>query len=307
MTADEGLPAWSGEILKVPGHDGAAGFRVERGIARFPMAADDAVAFYRAVGGAHFHERSKVAYAMTSLDTPVYHGYLEELRPNELDSLVVDVGGGDGRNALPWLRWGFTRIVVVDAVFDALERFRSRVASENAGWLNRLLLIEADARALPLADRCAERVVAIEALAYLNEDYELGLAECARVLAGEGRLLLADRDYEGGLLMRLLYFGGIAGMLEHAGTRDLWNGSGERLVRSRCFTEAELTARVRAAGLRILATKGVSVLSLALADLRARGGVPPADEVHLAGVHALLEALGRTGTMRRSHVIVAAR
>jgi ubiquinone/menaquinone biosynthesis C-methylase UbiE len=294
------LPSWSRPLLK-------AGARVERGIARYATSADDSIRFYRAVGGAHFHERSKIAFAMTSLDPPVYHGYLSELRPANLDDLVVDVGGGDGRNALPWLQWGLRRVVVVDAVFDALERLRARVAHEHPEWLERLLLIEADARSLPLLDGCAARVIAIEALAYLNEDYGLGLAECARLLQPDGRLLLADRDYEGGLLMRLYYFGGIAGLLEHAGSRDPWDGSAERLVRSRCFTEAELAAAVEAAGLRVLERKGVSALSLVISDLRARGAIAPDDEQRLENVHQLLRELGRSGAMRRSHVIIAAR
>jgi SAM-dependent methyltransferase len=314
------LPDWSAGILRVPGGGGALAIdgatlrdahgrecgRVERGIARVPFSTDASIAFYRAVGGAHFHERASTAYAMTTLDTPVYHGYLESLRPQDPDGLVADVGGGDGRNALPWLRWGYRRVVVVDPVLEALERFRVRVAEENPEWLDRLLLVEGDARALPLASGCAARVVAIEALAYLNEDYPRGLAQCARLLERDGRLLLADRDYEAGLLMRLYYFGGVTGMLEHAGGRDLWDGSRERMVRSRCFTEAELAALVEAAGLRILERKGISGLSLVLSDLRARGGILPGDEKFLPGVGRLLGDLGETGRFRRSHVLVAA-
>ncbi len=296
------LPAWAGGILR------AEGMRVENGIARFPVpAADESIAFYRSVGGAKFHERSKVAYAMTSLDTPVYHEYLHQLRGDNPDDVIVDVGGGDGRNAVPWLEWGYRRVVVVDVVFAALERLRERIQREHPEWLDRLLLVEADARALPLKDQSAARVIAIEALAYLNEGYEQGLAECARVLAPGGKLLLSDRDYEGGLLARLYYFGGIAGMLENAHSRDLWDGIGDRIVRSRCFTETELVAQVEATRLRILERKGISILAFLISELRSRGLVGAADEARLSEVHALLRALGKNGALRRSHVIVAER
>src|SRR5262249_59788012 len=105
------------------------------------------------------------------------------VRGENLDALILDVGGGDGRNAVPWLRWGFRRLVVVDPVRAALARLRARLAVDNPDWLDRVLLIEADARHLPLRERCAERVQAIEALAYLNEDYSSGLSEGIRLLA----------------------------------------------------------------------------------------------------------------------------
>lgn len=296
------LPAWASGVLR------AQDMRVENGIARFPIPApDESITFYRSVGGAKFHERSKVAYAMTSLDTPVYHAYLEELRGDDPDDVIVDVGGGDGRNAVPWLEWGYRRVVVVDVVFAALERLRERIQREHPEWLDRLLLVEADARSLPMTDQSAARVTAIEALAYLNEGYEHGLAECARVLAPGGKLLVSDRDYEGGLLARLYYFGGIAGMLENANSRDLWDGIGERSVRSRCFTEAELAALVEATHLRILERKGISILAFLISELRSRGQVGAADEAKLSEVHSLLTALGKNGALRRSHVIVAER
>ena len=219
MTAPgHALPPWVYDLLISPrtgsrlredngrliATDGEVAGNIADSIACFPIATTDrSIEFYRDVGGAHFHERAAVPYAMSALDAEVYHGYLAELRPDDLDAVVLDVGGGDGRNAVPWLRWGFRRVVVVDPVRDALARLRERLAAEHADWLNRVLLIEADARQLPLRERCADRVQAIESLAYLNGDYSSGLVECTRVLADGARLLVADRDYEGGQLARL--------------------------------------------------------------------------------------------------------
>jgi SAM-dependent methyltransferase len=316
------LPSWAPEILVSPqgrhrvveaqgqliAPDGVVCGEVVDGIACFPVAAGDrSIEFYRDVGGARFHERAAVLYAMSALDTEVYHGYLAELRPDNPDAVIVDVGGADGRNALPWLQWGFRRVVVIDPVRAALCRLRARVAADDADWLGQLLLIEADARQLPLRDGCAGLVQAIESLAYLNEDYARGLAECARLMANGTRLLLADRDYEGGLLARLFYGGGIAGMLEQAGSRDIWDGNDQRIVRSRSFTAEEFAAAVRDQGLRILSHWGVSALSLILGYERGGGRLAVDDEAHVAKVRALLTELGRTGRMRRSHVIVADR
>jgi ubiquinone/menaquinone biosynthesis C-methylase UbiE len=323
MTAPgRSLPCWAYEILVSPqtrsplserqgrliAPDGEVAGTIVEGIACFPSPTPDpSIEFYRDVGGARFYERAAVPYSMSALDTEVYHGYLAELRCDNLDALILDIGGGDGRNAVPWLRWGFRRMVVVDPVRAALARLRARLAVDHPGSLDRVLLIEADARQLPLRDRCAERVQAIEALAYLNEDYSSGLCECIRLLADGGRLLVADRDYEGGLLTRLFYGGGIRGLLDQATSRDIWDGNKTRIVRSRCFTAEEFTTMIRDHGLRILSHGGVSVLSLVLGYERAGGRLSPQDEAHLGEVRALLGQLGRAGSMRRSHVIVAER
>jgi SAM-dependent methyltransferase len=288
--------------------DGTVRAGIVDGVVRVVLPGEDpSIRFYRAVGGAHFQERSQVGYAMTTLDTSVYHGYLSEFRPDDMDALIVDVGGGDGRNAMPWLEWGYRRVVVVDPAGAALQRFRTRIAERSPEWLDRTLFIEADARSLPLRSGVAGRVFSIEALAYLNEDYGRGLRECARVMADAGRLLVADRDYEGALLARLFYVGGVGGLLEQAGSRDVIDGNAEQTVRSRCFTPDELAREVETIGLHIVASYGISALSLVLGYLRNTGKLTDGDEGRLADVHRLLTTLGRDGAMRRSHVIIAER
>jgi ubiquinone/menaquinone biosynthesis C-methylase UbiE len=268
---------------------------------------DPSMEYYRTIGGAHFHEHSAVPFAMTSLDTPVYHDYLREFAPNNHDSLVVDVGGGDGRNAVPWLQDGFKRVVVIDATAAALSRFRARILAENPEWLERLVLIECDARALPLADDTADRVLAIESLYYLNEEYEQGLAECYRVMRPQARLLLADRTYEGALLTRLLYYGGVGGMLETAERREMWDGENQNRVRTRCFSREELHAVLTARGFEIIEWGGISAFSLLLSFLSKLDRLGPHAEAQLAAVHQLLISLGRTGCCRRCHVVIAAK
>jgi len=44
------------------------------------------------------------------------------------------------------------------------------------------LLVEADARCLPVRIAAADLGLAIEILCYMNEDYALGLSECNRIL-----------------------------------------------------------------------------------------------------------------------------
>ena len=316
----EQIPEWAWEVLATPGggplrvegtilraDDRPVG-RIAKGVLRFNMpSGDPSTEYYRTIGGAHFHERSAVPYAMTALDTPVYHDYLRRLAPDDHDILVVDVGGGDGRNALPWLQWGFRRVVVVDSTAAALSRFRRRVWAENHQWLERLVLIECDARALPLADNTANRLLAIESLYYLNEDYERALAQCHRVMQPRARLLLAERSYEGALLTRLLYYGGVGTMLETARTRQMCDGEDENRVRTRCFSRAELLALVAARGFEVVGTGGISAFSLLLSYLSKSDRLGPVSDAQLAAVHQLLIGLAHTGHYNRCHTVIAAK
>jgi ubiquinone/menaquinone biosynthesis C-methylase UbiE len=279
--------------------------RWEQGIARFGVfGGDPSIGWYQAIGGTHFHERMSIPFTMSSLDAPVYHAYLENLKPESPESVIVDVGAGDGRNTAPWLEWGYHRVLATDAVVSSLARFRSRISEEHPEWVDRLLLVEADARCLPVRTVGADLVLAIEILCYMNEDYALGLSECSRILKRSGRLLVSERSWEGGLLTRLLY-GGVEAIVQMADNRDLWDGYGDQLVRSRTFTEEEFVATIELAGLTPLERKGLSVLPLIFGYVRQQDRLLPEHQQHLSKVRDLLRMLGEKGKMRRTHVIVA--
>lgn len=301
MSRGVNIPSWAEPVLIAdaidPTHDGIVHAR--------SIHRDASIDYFHSIGGAQFHERSQVAYAMTALDTPVYHAHLKDFAPADRNSIVVDVGGGDGRNTLAWLAWGFRRVIIVDPIAASLLRLQGRMAAEHPDWLDRILLMEANARDLPLRAGVASRVFAIESLCYLNEDYGAGVEECRRVLAPDGRLLISDRDYEGGLLAELLYGGGVEGLLKPGTGPDLADGPGGRRARSRCFTRGQLIAAIERHGLKVVATSGISGLSLLLGYLRGTGQLGDNAASRIDEVHELLARLGRNGSFLRAHVVVA--
>lgn len=289
-------PSWARDFVR----DGGT---FVTGVLRFPeRVADRNIAYYRGVGGARILDRSHVPFAMTALDTPTLHAFLDAVSPADRDALIVDVGGGDGRNALPWLERGYRRVIVIDAAGEALVRLRSRIAERAPEWLDRVVLVESDARELPLADGCAAVVLAIESLYYLNDDYERGLRECVRILAPQGRLLLAERDREGALVMQLLYHG-LEAMLRSHREGAVWDGPAQS-VRTRSFTEAELRATLTANGLDVVSVGGTSLLALILGWMNGRGMLDGA-ESQVEAVRSLLAELGGSGQLRRCHVVIA--
>jgi SAM-dependent methyltransferase len=287
--------------------DGTKVAHIEQGIIRFPIPSpDDSIAFYRNVGGSHFYERAAVPFAMSSLDTPIYHARVDEVLPRDPNGIIVDIGGGDGRNTKHCLSQGCRRVVVVDAVAEALLRFRRRVAEQSPDWLDRLLLIEADARSLPLLSASAACVIVVETLCYLNGDYEIGLKECVRLMSPSAKILISERDYEGGLVLRLLYHG-VEGLLQLAHNRSLWDGPEHSLVRSRCFTQSELIDLCSASGLKTIQLGGTPLLPLLLGYLNGRELLGANDSDRLGNISDLLMTLARHGAQRRCHVVVAQR
>jgi SAM-dependent methyltransferase len=255
--------------------------------------------------GPRLHERARIPFTMSSLDTPVYHAILRRQQPADRDALILEIGAGDGRIGHAWLEWGFRRVVAVDAVPASLARFRERLACDHPEWLGRVLLVQADARRLPLARGVADRVLAIEVLTYLNDDFEAGLAEAKRVLRPGGRLVLSERDWEGALVTRLLY-GGVGAFLEMRHGREVRDGGdADHLDRSRTFTEPELLALVEAAGLQAVERRGLSLLPLLIGYLRQEGRIPTEEAARFEQVCEFLDELGRTGSLRRMHVVVA--
>ncbi|MBF0612859.1 MAG: methyltransferase domain-containing protein [Magnetococcales bacterium] len=279
---------------------------IQEGIVRFGMQKDDdqAILYYRRVGGAHFYERSQVAFAMSALDTHVYHGHLRRWQPSDSNVVIVDVGGGDGRNARPWLEMGFQRVVVVDCAAAALLRFRNRVADQHPEWLPHLLLVECDARLLPLISGCAGLVQAIESLGYLTEDYGLGFAECCRLVARSGHLIVAERDREAEYMVKLFYEGGVAGMVEYANGKTVVHENATAQLQGLCFTEEELNRQFSSRGFHVVESRGVSLLSLVLGYLRTQGHLQSEDERWLQAVQNILANLGDHGRQRRSHFLV---
>ncbi len=321
MPSDVALPDWHPSALACPRcvatvdvANGAVTCRscgivgtVEQGIYRFSVRADDeATNWYVAKGGSDFRARMQIPFTMSSLDAAVYRSYLEKIRPASLDAVIADIGAADGRNTEPFLQWGYRRVIATDVSVASLARLRQRVAEEAPEQLDRLLLVECDARHLPLRSGATDVVISTEVLCCLNEDYLAGLASCARILkpGPDARLLISERTWEGALFNRLLY-SGVAEMAALGDGRYLRDGATEPLLRTRSFTEEELAEQVRAAGLTILERKGTPLLSLLFGYLRGKDVIGADDAPHLQDVQALLTRLGDIGQARRTHAMVA--
>lgn len=106
--------------------------------------------------------------------------YLKKVTLDE-NSLVLDIGGGEGTIA----EWIFNNtklnIINLDVSFNALKRAKNSIYK---------FLIQGDCRKLPFKNGMFDVVLALEVLYYL-EDYNQGLSEIHRVLKNNGYVIIS--------------------------------------------------------------------------------------------------------------------
>jgi ubiquinone/menaquinone biosynthesis C-methylase UbiE len=99
--------------------------------------------------------------------------------------LVVDVGSRDAKHAIRIVQEHGLRAVALDPVPLHIERARQAVAE--AGVEDEVEIVEAGIEAMPLADGVADWIWCRDVLVHV--DQARGLAECARILRPDGRML----------------------------------------------------------------------------------------------------------------------
>ncbi|MBI4576896.1 MAG: class I SAM-dependent methyltransferase [Planctomycetes bacterium] len=158
-----------------------------------PGEASDATASAQKRSQREFFEAQVGDYERRVVGHPYYRA-LDALtacrwaRGLDAGSLVVDLCAGSGRITGPMAALGL-RVVAVDISEAMLQRARARLA--DAGLLERVDLVLADAEALPLAGGSADAVLCYGGLHHLHSPAR-AVAEAGRVLRGGGRWFSLD-------------------------------------------------------------------------------------------------------------------
>jgi ubiquinone/menaquinone biosynthesis C-methylase UbiE len=111
------------------------------------------------------------------------------------DETVVDYGAGTGRLTLAaaaHLRDG--RVIALDESPEMIARLRERVAAAPEDLRARVQVLQIVANTVPLDDRSAQRILAVNVLHELRG--ERALEEMRRLLSADGFLLVIDWDRE---------------------------------------------------------------------------------------------------------------
>lgn len=126
---------------------------------------------------------------------PAVNDYVREAQRGELDGLpggarVLDVGCGGGQNAC-WFAEARAdlRVTGLDLSPQQIGRARRR----GRGLADRVEFVEGSALDLPFDDHSFDLVVSMGSIKHWP-DQARGVAECARVLAPGGQLIIAEAD-----------------------------------------------------------------------------------------------------------------
>jgi ubiquinone/menaquinone biosynthesis C-methylase UbiE len=110
------------------------------------------------------------------------HQLLEKQDVNSLDSIVVDIGGGDGQH-VSYLNGNFDRYYILD-VIDNSKKLNRSVGKEN---LNKIDFVLGNAEKLPFGDDTVDRIILTCILHHVDSPKKV-LSECRRVLRNGGTI-----------------------------------------------------------------------------------------------------------------------
>ncbi len=155
--------------------------------------------------GANLRELSSVSSHQSNWETPYYENilkdYLCDLDPD--NSVIADIGCGDGRFTDYLLRNGFKKIIAIDAhhvPLTSLSNHLKKTRNED-----KVLVINSSLEKIPLKESSIDAFLAINVFYYLGDVIRLAQKEVISKLKKEGIAIITEHNFEA-LLLRALVF-----------------------------------------------------------------------------------------------------
>ena len=263
--------------------------------------------------GTEFHDKMPKGAALRDLrnvplhlsywETPYYEKAIRAFLGGIVDPAActaLDVGCGDGRFTEMLIKLGFGRVIASDAHLLPLQSLQS--FAEDQGFADRLLLVHCGADNLPFPDQCADAVLAIGVLYYLNNRYEEGLKEIYRVMRPNSVLINSEPDLEGAVY-KSLFFEEVDDALENLQARKFKEEKGQTDFKFRLFDQEEMRQLLTRNGFRIVDQHGLSLLPSILRIKMVRGELPEERiRQHADEIRRLFDYFDETGRLYK-HII----
>lgn len=210
------------------------------------------------VGGTNIQELESDKTSLPFWEKEYYYGRIKKyLKDVDKDSIILDVGCGDGRFTEMVLEMGFTNVFSLDSNINSLRRLKGRLG--NKGTLSNVKIVHGDVLDMPFESNSFDVVLSIGVLYYLNEKYENGLKEIKRCMDGGGRLLETEPDKVGNAIKAIL-FDGVDRFIEVSrNNRFLEYFSGDP-VELRCFGEDEIREIYQCIGFSLIDQESIPLI-----------------------------------------------
>jgi len=254
----DGLDHWKSKILEKTSFERSG---VDSNIYTGKMTKNLGIEFHeKMTKGAALRELKEQHLHLSYWETPYYASAIKKFVKSvvEVPGIVaLDVGCGDGRFTELLLEMGCRKIIAADAHMTPLISL-SHYAKEK-GVEDSLLLLHCSADHLELPDSCVDLVLAIGVLYYLNESYEKGLNEAARVLKSGGLLINSEPDLEGAIY-KSMFFEDIDDVIENLKERQFKEEKGKTDFKFRLFTPDDIKKMLIKYNFEVLDFHGLSLL-----------------------------------------------
>jgi ubiquinone/menaquinone biosynthesis C-methylase UbiE len=205
-------------------------------------------------------------------ETPYYKDaitkHLKEV--DRKNTIVADIGCGDGRFTEFLLELGFSKIIATDIDLTPLQSLAEYL--QVIGATDKVLLINTELENLPLRSEICDAILSIAVLYYLNDNYDQGLKEVTRLLKTSGIFVNSEPDMEGALYKSII-FETLEDVFENFFDRKFKEEKGETPYKFRLFSEQEITKKLNNAGLTVQDKYGLSLFPLIIRIMMVRGEI----------------------------------
>jgi len=224
--------------------------------------------------GAALRELEKKHLHLSYWETPYYNEAITSFigDMHRENTIIADIGCGDGRLTSLLLDLGFTKIVAIDIDLTPLMSLADYL--KDTGNSDKVLLIQSGIESTPVKDGVCDAVLAIGVLYYLNEKFQIGLKEAHRLLREDGVLINSEPDKEGAIYKSLI-FESLSDVLENYFNDTFKEEKGETPFKFRLFSEGEILSLFSENGFKCLDKYGLSLFPSLVRIMMVRGQILP--------------------------------
>ena len=207
--------------------------------------------------GANLRELSNLNHHQVKWETPFYENILKSyLNDLSRDSVIADLGCGDGRFIMFLLEMGFKNIVAIDAHLVPLLDLESHLKSN--GLLDKVTIINSSLDNLPLVSSTIDAVLAINSIYYLGKNQDLARKEIIRSLKSGGTCIVTEHSFEA-VLLRSLIFNDFDSFIKTFETKSFKETSAETQYWFPVTEEEDVVTAWENLGAKYICRKGISI------------------------------------------------